>query len=285
MPIFFHNLKSYDAHMLIKYAKFSIENKGIQLSVIPQTGEKYLTLNLRWPISKNKAGKDQYFSVSFIDTFQFLNTSLKNLVDVQVKSYGAASFKRCAEHFSADKVHLFLRKGVYPYNYLSREEVLEDRQLPSKDAFFSDLENAGICDADYEHAQRVWREMRCQTLWDYTKLYLEADTLQLADIFSKHREAGFSRYGIEVAGYLSLPMYVWDAALKTSRVELEILTDFGMYNLIERSIRGKEEASFSLSLSEHAGSKQIFSRWGLLRHPATYRCAGQAERAPSLLRR
>ena len=239
MPIFFHNFKSYDAHLLIKHAKFSIESKGVQLSAIPQTGEKYLTLNIRWPISKNKAGKDQYFTVSFIDTFQFLNTSLKNLVDVQVKSYGESSFKRCTEYFTPDKVHLFLRKGVYPYNYLSREEVLEDRQLPNKGAFFSDLCNEGISDADYEHAQRVWQEMRCQTLWDYTKLYLEADTLQLADIFSKHREVGISRYGLDPAWYLTLPMFVWDAALKTSKVELEILSDFDMYNLIERAIRGK----------------------------------------------
>ena len=177
--------------------------------------------------------------MSFIDTSQFLNTSLKYLVDVQVKSYGEASFKRCGAHFTPEKLHLFLRKGVFPYNYLSKEEVLEDKQLPKKEAFFSGLGNEHISDEDYEQAQRVWREKRCEALWDYTRCYLEADTLQLADVFSAHRSVCFTRYGLDCAHYLPLPMYGWDAALKTSKIQLEILSDFEKYNLIERSTRGK----------------------------------------------
>ena len=107
-------------------------------------------------------------------------------MDLQVKSYSEASFTRCAAHFSPEKVHLFLRKGIIPYNYLTCEAVLDDRQLPAKEAFFSNLNNEGISDADYEHAQRMWRAMECKNLWEYTKYYLEADTLQLADVYSMH---------------------------------------------------------------------------------------------------
>ena len=50
---------------------------------------------------------------------------------------------------------------------------------------------------------------------------------------------GFDRYGIDLVHYLTLLQFVWDAALKTSKIELEILSDFEMYNLIERAIQGK----------------------------------------------
>ena len=51
---------------------------------------------------------------------------------------------------------LLTRKGVFPYEYASSWERLEEPSLPPKELFFSHLSGSDISDADYEHAQRVW---------------------------------------------------------------------------------------------------------------------------------
>jgi len=55
-----------------------------------------------------------------------------------------------------ESLKLLTRKGVFPYEYTSSWECLEEKALPPKELFFSHLTGSDISDADYEHAQRVW---------------------------------------------------------------------------------------------------------------------------------
>ena len=93
---------------------------------------------------------------------------------------------------------------------------------------------------DYNVAQETWCAFECKTLKDYHDLYLKLDVTLLADIFENFRTVARSTYGLDPAHYWSLPGYSWDACLKQTKVELELLTERNaqMYLFIESAIRG-----------------------------------------------
>jgi len=43
----------------------------------------------------------------------------------------------------------------------------------------------GITNEEYEHAQQTWNRYGCQTMEDYTSLYIQLDTMLLADVFEQ----------------------------------------------------------------------------------------------------
>ena len=62
--------------------------------------------------------------------------------------------------------------------------------------------------------------------------------LLLADVFENFRNVCLDKYGLDPAHYYSSPGLSWDALLKKTGVELELLTDLDMHLFIERGIRG-----------------------------------------------
>ena len=53
---------------------------------------------------------------------------------------------------------------------MSGIEKFEETQLPPKDKFYSKLNDCGISDGDYEHAQKVWKEFGIKSMGDYHDL-------------------------------------------------------------------------------------------------------------------
>ena len=78
---------------------------------------------------------------------------------------------------------LFLRKGVYPYEYMDDWSRFHEAAMRQKEAFYSKLSQEGISDEDFTHGQKVWETFGCTTLGDYHDLYLRTDVLLLADVF------------------------------------------------------------------------------------------------------
>ena len=85
--------------------------------------------------------------------------------------------------FSSEQLTLLKRKGIFPYDYVTSFDKLNERELPSKLEFFSSLYQTHISDEDYEHAKRVWQSFNIQTLGQYSDLYLKTDVLLLAEVF------------------------------------------------------------------------------------------------------
>ena len=73
---------------------------------------------------------------------------------------------------------------------------------------------------------------------DYHDLYVQSDTLLLADVFENFRKACIKTYELHPAHFISLPGFAWQACLKKTGVELELLTDYDMMLMIEECIRG-----------------------------------------------
>ena len=127
--------------------------------------------------------------------------------------------------YEGEQLDLLMRKGVYPYDYVDSLDKLSETRLPSKEAFYSKLNKAHISDEDYEHALKVWRSFDCKTMRDYHDLYLKSDVLLLTDVFETFRDVCSTNYGLDPAWYYTAPGLSWDAALKKTGVELELLTD------------------------------------------------------------
>ena len=75
-------------------------------------------------------------------------------------------------------------------------------------------------------------------LGEYHDLYVRSDTLLLADISENFRQSCLKNYELDPAHFVSLPGLAWQACLKKTNVELELLTDYDMLLMVEEGIRG-----------------------------------------------
>ena len=137
-----------------------------------------------------------------------------------------------------NKFALLLRKGVYPYEYMDSWKRLKEESLPHKESFYSELNNEHISDEDYAHAQKVWDTFKIKNLGEYHDLYVQSDTLLLADVFENFRDKCIEIYELDPAHFLCAPELVWQACLKKTQVELELLTDNDMLLMLEEGTRG-----------------------------------------------
>ena len=110
--------------------------------------------------------------------------------------------------------------------------------IPSKESFYSNLSMENISETDYRHASNVFKTFKLNNLGDYHDLYVPSDTLLLVDVFENFRKACIKEYELDPAHFLSLPGLAWQASLKKTGVELELLTDYDMLLMIEEGIRG-----------------------------------------------
>ena len=156
-------------------------------------------------------------NLRFIDSFKFMASSLDKLSSYLEKlDTLECMFKQ--DGFSNEQIVLLKRKGVFPYDYASSFDKLEESNLPSKDAFFNSLYNAHINDEDYEHAQKVWQSFNIQDLGQYSDLYLKTDVILLAEVFENFRNNCLAAYELDPAHYYTTPGLSWDAMLKNTQV-------------------------------------------------------------------
>ena len=234
IPVIFHNLQSYDAHLFIK----KIGNLKGTFKCIPNTEEKYMSFSKTITVGnyldrKKNILKNINFEIRFIDSLKFLNSSLDKLA----KNLDKKDFHSIKQEFQYN-VELLTKKGVYPYDYVNDLSKMLETQLPSKEKFYSKLNDEILSDDDYQHAINVWSTFNCKTIRDYHDLYLKTDVLLLADVFEKFRNTCLEHYQLDPAYYYTIPHLAWNACLKLTGQQLELLHDYDMLMFFERGIRG-----------------------------------------------
>ena len=108
----------------------------------------------------------------------------------------------------------------------------------AKKIFIAIFNMEDINDIDYRHANNVFKRFKLENLGDYHDLYVQSDTLLLADVFNNFRDMCIKEYRLDPAHFLSLPGLAWQACLKKTNIELELLTDYDMLLMVEEGIRG-----------------------------------------------
>ena len=147
-------------------------------------------------------------------------------------------FVNLKEYYSGNQLSLLLRKGVYSYDYVYCMKKLEETSLSPKEAFYSKLMGEGFTDEDYQLAHAVSKEFNIESMKDYQNLYNLSDVLLLADVFENFRNICINHYGLDFAWYFSASGLAWDATLKITTLQLELLSDPDMLLMVESYIRG-----------------------------------------------
>ena len=129
----------------------------------------------------------------FLDSFQFMSSSLDKLVSNLPKEL----FKYRSEEFTGDKLILMSQKGIYPYDYMDSFEKFNQMELPTKELFYSVLNDQHITNGEYDHARKVWETFSIKTMGEYHDLYLKSDMLLLADVFESFRKTCLQHYKLD----------------------------------------------------------------------------------------
>jgi hypothetical protein len=228
IPMFAHNFTSYDSHFLMQHLKK--DPRIHKITALPLNTEKFRTIQMN--------------SFHFIDSLSFLNASLAELVSDLVTEK-----KEKREPFSIlDQMDLYdnnsqqellLRKGVFPYEYVtSFNTLLQTKNIPPKNQFYSKLTNCDISEQDHKHAQTVFDIFDCDNMKDYCELYCATDVGLLAEVMVQFRKTIYNIFGLDCCHYISLPQLAYDSMLKLTDVEIELMSDVDMVLFFERSIRG-----------------------------------------------
>ena len=231
IPVIFHNLRGYDSHFIMQqigvidnkhgYTNKKGEKQDLNINAIPNNMEKYMTFML---------GNH----LTFIDSFQFMSSSLDKLVSNLPKDdliYTSKAFK-------GKRVDLMSQKGVYQYDYMDSFEKFNEKELPTKDKFYSILNDQHITDDEYYHAKEVWNTFMIRTLGDYHDLYLVSVVLLLTDVFENFRKTCMQYYKLDPCHNFTSPGLSWDAMLKMTNIKLELMTDIDMFQFIEKGMSG-----------------------------------------------
>ena len=102
-----------------------------------------------------------------------------------------------------NKFALLLRKDVYPYEYMDDWEKINETSIPSKEAYYSKLNEEDISDANYVHTQKVWDVFEIKNQGENHDLYLLSDALLLSDVFENFRDKCIEIHGLDPAHLLS----------------------------------------------------------------------------------
>ena len=278
IPVVFHNGSTYDYHFIIKelvkefkgnfeclggntekYITFSvlikkrIENKDIEITYkikfidsfrFMATSLSKLVDNLTEGIHNNKC-LDCNSCLDYVRITKNEKLLLKcfNCDIYHKKKFNKELIKKFKNMYSfcnndINKFILLLRKGVYPNEYMDSWEKFNETSLPIKEDFYRHLNMEDIEDIDYKHGNNVFNNFKFNNLGDYHDLYVQSDTLLLADVFENFRDKCINVYELDPAHFLSLPGLAWQACLKKTNIELELLTDYDMLLMVEEGIRG-----------------------------------------------
>ena len=142
--------------------------------------------------SSIKKKKPNAYSLRFIDSFRFMNTSLDNLVKSIAEPSKNLSIGVLKERFyntyrlcgnNEEKLKLLSRRGVYHYEYMDSWEKFKLPVPLEKEYYYSELNDSNIDDSDIDHIKNVCNTFKISKLGKYHNLYASSDTALLADVF------------------------------------------------------------------------------------------------------
>lgn len=176
---------------------------SINVELIGQSAEKFFAVM----IGPN---------LMFLDSNNFFQSSLDKVVNSLNKQTAFPLTRKFFEDQFKDpaKVELMLKKGTYPYDYMTSVERYKEEQLPPPEAFHNELYQSDVTEEEYQHAQTVWNELGVKNLGEYTRIYNMQDTLLLLDAFNNLRGVFYSQFGIDPLNTWSLPHLTWQCMLK-----------------------------------------------------------------------
>ena len=254
IPVVFHNGSTYDYHFIIKELNKEFDGN---FNCLGENTEKYITFSVSLKKKIENKNIEITYKIKFIDSFRFMSSSLSKLVDNLSEGIHHNKCVNCK--FNLDYIKSKNEKLILEcYNCKQRYRKKFNKELIKRFAstyelcdkdlnkfilllrkdFYSNLNMEDISDIDYRHANNIFNQFKLNNLGDYHDLYVKSDTLLLADVFNNFRNMCLKEYELDPAHFLSLPRLAWQACLKKTNIELELLTDYNMCLMVEKGIGG-----------------------------------------------
>ena len=259
IPVVFHNGSTYDYHFIIKelvkefYGNFECLGENTEKYITFSVPLKKKIKNFEITYKIKFIDSFRFMSTSLSRLVDNLSEGIHNNTCIICKSgldytkikdeklifrcfncennyekdFNKELIKRFANIYEfcnndLDKFVMLLRKSVYPYEYMDNWEKFNEISLPNKESFYSNLNRENIDDIDYRHGNNVFNKFKLKNLGEYHDLYVQSDTLLLADVFESFRNMCIKVYELDPAHFLSLPGLAWQACLKNTNVKLEL---------------------------------------------------------------
>jgi hypothetical protein len=209
----------------------------LQLNVLANSNEKFMTI--------------QFGPVCFLDSFKFNSTSLDGWIKSQRRRHEdpKVCFPAMLRHHPflhrrndkssvEERLDLLLRKVPMAYRSIVDESYFDLPPVLPIEAYDDDLRNVECSAEDYELVNRVVQQFELYTQEEYHMLYLATDVLTLADCFSSMRQAWKRQCGLDLCHNITMPSASYLAMLKSTKAELELITDRELMEAINHNIRG-----------------------------------------------
>jgi hypothetical protein len=221
VPVFFHNLSHYDAHLFINTLAKFLEGKS-KLKLLAKNSEYYISFQFGC------------LRCLLIDSYRFLQASL----DAATKSMLDEDFKITRKCYpNEEDFRLLRKKGSVPYSFYTSHESFKETSL-TKEMFYDQLKDELLEENVYIQAREIWHHFKIQDHGAFIDLYLQSDVLLLADCFERFREVNMSHFKIDPCHCCSVPGLTWQAGLKFIDIELKLLPNIDNILFFEDCIRG-----------------------------------------------
>ena len=187
----------YDLHLILEELDMSNYNPFDPPKVLAKNSEKFRTLTL---------GK---FKLQ--DSLEHMPASLDALVQDLKKSHNfnfpivrqMERYKKIPARQKPKALQFLTRKGVFCYEHFqSLEEMKKSKILPSRQGFYSELNEQNISESDYKFAKDVFKLFKCKNVADYMMLYCSLDVALLCEAFLQYREMVMTHFELDPAYYL-----------------------------------------------------------------------------------
>ena len=228
----FHNGQNYDFAYLTRALK-SLVKSDKEIRILGKSIEHFISIS--------------WNHIKIIDTYKLLGGSLATLCGTMQSD----DFKLLKQAYPDPRLwKLLLTKMVFPYSHFKSVAVLEETQIPSIESYHNDLTNEPCDPRDYEKAIEIWNTFGLRTVKDLVKLYVETDTLQLADVAIRFRNICYQQFEIDPFHFVSLPSFAFSACSKITNLNCDLLTSKDMYLMWQRAKIG----GFTTVVQQHVKS-------------------------------
>jgi hypothetical protein len=235
IPLYCHNFIGYDSHPILSClgAVFNnSKNLKVRIDILPKNLEKITNIRigmftLNDSLSFLSAPLDTLIMGLKKDNHEFNYISQMDVLNISDVNY-------------IKKLNLMTNKGIYPYDWVSSIEQLENQIIfPDKKYFFNTLLNSDITSAQYDFGKNVFSTFQhINNMLDYTKFYCELDVYLLCEAFNKFRDLAVDEFELDPSRFVSLPSFAFSSMLRMTKVRIAPLNNIDMFLMIKNGIRG-----------------------------------------------
>ena len=223
ISFYFFNGMKYDNTILLK-SLCDIYKDEMTMHCIGDSCESFKSIDFKF--------KNMKYSFKLLDICNFIKSSLSKLSE-KLSDKDKIITKK---HFP-DNFELLKEKVSFPYEWLTKENLLE-KKLPPSNKFYSSLKLQNISQKEYDKTIEIYEQLKCKNVKDYLEIYMKLDICLQADIFNVFRNTIWDKFEIYCSKYITSCSLSLDLMLKYTGAKIQLLKNITMFDYIDSSIMG-----------------------------------------------